>query len=162
MKGKVLFVTKGEDENFSEGFDYAADLAQLRSGGMIILFSYSERSFFNKFGDEMGAAAFAEVGAADAAEKYLSEDERYLNEIGKQKVSLLKNSRGGEEVIITNFYAMRGRVLPMITAILEENPSIEIVIMSPTLTKKDSTFQIRKLIKKIPRPVVTMSRPVRA
>jgi hypothetical protein len=161
MKGRVLFVTKGEDENFSEGFDYAADLAKLRSGGVIVLFSFNERGFFKKFEDEIGASAFAESGEAETAKEYISEDKIKLNENSAQKIRLLRNGRSGKEDAITDFHAIRGRVTSAITRILEDHPSIEIVIMSPTLTKKDRGGQIKKLLKKIPRPVVTMSRPVR-
>jgi len=162
MKGKVLFVTKGEDENFSEGFDYAADLAKLRSGGVIVLFSFNERGFLKKFEDEIAASAFAESGEVEAAKECVFEDEIKLHENCAQKISLLRNGRGNKEDTITDFHVIRGRVTPAVTRILEDYPSIEIVIMSPTLTKKDRRLQIRKLIKKIPRPVVTMSRPVRA
>ncbi len=162
MKGKILFITKGEEENFGDGFDYAADLARLRTGGVLVLFSYSERNFFQRFGDDMGAAALTEAGEVEAAKDYMSEYNIQLRSECSRKIEILKETAGDHGDLITDFHIKSGNYTPAIRKILEDYPSIEIVIMSPALTAKERSISIKKLMKKIPRPVVTMSRPVRA
>jgi len=159
MKPKILFVTKGEEENFRDGFKYACDLAHIMDGGVMVLFNYNEKGFFRRLEDDMVVSAFAEAGAHDIAKDYLVGDESMLRRDAKKKINLLK--QGCEKEQISGYLIKRGKVESVIKKILEDYPSIEMVILSPSLMDKDQKKgTIRKLLRKIPRPVVTMSKPV--
>jgi len=161
MRPKVLFVTKGEEASFRDGFKYACDLAHIMNGSVMVLFNYDEKSFFRRFEDDMAVSAFAEAGAHDIAREYLSTDEHELKRDAEKKLNLLRQSCGKGQ--ISGSLVRRGKVEPIIRKILEDHPSIEMVILSPSLMDKDNKkARIKKLLRKIPRPVVTMSKPVEA
>lgn len=161
MRPKVLFVTKGEEKNFRDGFRYACDLAHMMNGSVMVLFNYDEKGFFRRFEEDMAISAFAEAGAHDIAREYLLTDEHALRRDAEKKLNLLKQSC--EKGRISGSLIRRGKVESIIRKILEDHPSIEMVILSPSLMDKDNKrARLKKLLRKIPRPVVTMSKPVEA
>jgi len=156
----VLFVTKGKDEEFSEGFKYAVELAKLLRGGIMVLLYY-DRDYFSKFEDEMVAVSFAEVGEPELAKEYLKEYEKYIKADAMKKINILKGSV--EEEIIIDFRVSNGKFTTAIKDILEDYPFIDIVILNPSLTTKERIggIKIKQLINRISRPVVTMSKLVK-
>ncbi len=159
VKSRVLFVTKGDDKDFEEGFTYATGLAKISEGGVFVLFLYSKDGI-RKFEDEMAAAAFAEEGDIESARDILSERERTFKKEAEKKVRFLQTLHDGNNPIV-EYKVSTDEVVSAIKAVLQNHPTIEIVILSPSLMEKEKSISFKKLRRKISRPVVTMSRPAR-
>ncbi len=159
MKSRVLFVTKGESADFGEGFSYAAELARISEGGVFVLFHYN-REGLGRLEDEMSAAAMAQHGDLGTARQILSERDERIKKDASQKVRVLQSmSKGGG--LVTEHSWSTDEVISAIEKILQNNPALEIVILSPSLMDSDRKLSFKKLRRKISRPVVTMSRPAR-
>ncbi len=160
MRSKVLFVTRGDDEQFHDGFVYATGLAKIAEGGVFVLFLH-ERKMLREFEDEMAAAALAGEGDFEAAREILNEGNPDLKDEAEQRIRQLQALHGGDDLIVDYRTGTDG-VVPAIRTVLQEHPAIEIVIISPSLMDGEKSLSFKKLRRKISRPVVTMSRPARA
>lgn len=160
VKSRVLFVTKGDDRDFSEGFAYATELAKISEGGVFVLFLY-DKDVVGKFEDEMAAAAVAAEGDVESARSILSEREHALQKEANQKVRLLQSlcQRGHP---IVEHSVSTDEVISGIRSVLQSHPTIEIVILSPSLMDRDKSISFKRIRRKISRPVVTMSKPARS
>jgi hypothetical protein len=159
LRSRVLFVTKADNDDFNEGFIYATGLAKISEGGVFVLFLYG-RDGIGKFEDEMAAAALAEAGDIESARGILSERESLLEREAENKIRLLQALHDGKSLIVDHKVST-DEVVSAIKAVLQEHPTIEIVILSPSLMDKERSISFKKLRRKISRPVVTMSRPAR-
>ena len=159
MKSKVLFVTKGNDEEFKEGFTYASGLAKIAEGGVFVLFMF-DRDGLKRFEDEMAAAAFAEHGDVETAKQLLTEkQEEFLREAEK-RMKILKSIQEDSSLPL-EFKVSTEEVVSAIKDVLQSKPAIEIVVLSPSLMEREKSISFKKLRRKITRPVVTMSKPAR-
>jgi|Deesub1362A_J573_1020465.scaffolds.fasta_scaffold17647_3 hypothetical protein len=159
VKSRVLFVTKGDDRDFSEGFTYATELARISEGGVFVLFLY-DKDVIKKFEDEMAAAAVAAEGDVESARSILSEREHELQKEADQKVRLLQSLCQGSHPIVEHRISTN-EVVSAIKTVLQSHPTIEIVILSPSLMDSDRSISFKRIKRKISRPVVTMSKPAR-
>ncbi|NOX20241.1 MAG: hypothetical protein GXO99_03120 [Nitrospirae bacterium] len=160
MRSKVLFVTKGSDEEYREGFTYASGLAKIAEGGVHVLFVF-DRNGLERFEDEMAAVAFAEVGDIDTARELYTEAEREIQLEADRKIELLKNLNESSSLEI-QYSVSTEDVVTAIRNVLQNKPAIEIVVISPSLMEKEKSISFKKLRRRITRPVVTMSKPARA
>jgi hypothetical protein len=158
MREKLLFVTKGI-EDYDEGISYVLELSRILDSGLIILMIY-DRALTDAFEDSMAAVTFAEVGEFKTAREILEERQQRMEEDAKGKVAELAK-RYKQYLVEINYQIAFGDVASNIKAIVKKKPSIELVLLSPNLSNK-GIIDIKKLLKEIARPIVTMSQPAEA
>jgi len=160
MKEKVLFVTKG-NEDYEEGFSYVVELARILRTNIIILMIYDKPSI-KTFEDNMAAAAFAEAGETKTAKEISEEWLRKIQDDTRKKTDSLieKYCKNGAPLNITCKAAV-GDIVSNIKKLVESEPAIDMVLLSPTLSDK-GVINARKLLKNISRPIASMSKPANA
>lgn len=158
MKAKLLFVTQ-VSERTEEGIDYALELARSMKTGMDILLLQKESlsSSCEKF---FSSIAFAEEGEQGTALEMLedSPDEK-LKTLGTKGVLDLRKKceKAGVETSLT---LQTGDPLDRIADFIKDKQSIEMILLSPSLSEEKGIRKIlkQKLLKKIDRPIVTIRR----
>ncbi len=159
MKEKILFVTKG-GENTDEGFSYVLELAKTLISGIAVLVVYP-RQMMTSFEDVMSAAAFAEAGDFQTVRTLMEKQETELKETEENKIKEMKVKAGEISVSIT-YKTASGDVASAITDYLKERTGIEMVLLSPNLSKERKILNIRKLLKNISKPIVNITLPEKA
>lgn len=159
MRERLLFVTKG-GENFEEGFSYVAELAKTLKAGISILMVCDKRSR-DTYEDFMSAAVFAQAGEFKTAKELLHEQEI---ELEAEADSMLKGLtlKYGEIAGDINCRIAIGDALSSIKEYLKNRPNIDMVLISPSLSKSSQTIDLKNLIRRISKPVVTISQPLQA
>jgi len=159
MKEKLLFVTKG-GENLEEGFSYAIDLAKTLDAGIVILMIF-EKKLGSDFEDSMAAAAFAEAGEFSTAQEILHEQEKEINKLAEK--SFRELSEKYKEIAKDLTYQIAfSDTHSSIKDFLKNRSSIDMILISPSLTVNKDFIDVKKLLKNISKPVVTISRPEQA
>ncbi len=159
MRERLLFVTKGGD-NFEEGFSYVVELAKTLKAGVSVLMVYNKRPM-DAYEDLMSAAVFAEAGEFKTAKEILHEQENELKaEADKKLKDLSEKYREISNDI--NYQIYIGDVLSSIKEFLKNKPNIDMILISPSLSKSKKEIDLKKLIKKISKPIVTISQPLQA
>ncbi|MEW6110280.1 MAG: hypothetical protein AB1632_14105 [Nitrospirota bacterium] len=158
MKEKLLFVTKG-GENSEDGFSYVFELAKTLNAGIAILMIFDKRTA--SIEDVMTAAAFAEEGEADTAKEILTEHKNEIKEIADKEFRRLseKYSEISRDLI---YQVASGDVITAIRDFLKDKPVIDMVLLSPNLSRDKKVINVKKLLKNISKPIVTISRPAEA
>jgi nucleotide-binding universal stress UspA family protein len=159
MKEKILFVTKG-GENTDEGFSYVLELAKALNSGIAVLVVYP-RQMMTSFEEVMSAAAFAEAGDFQTVRTLMDEQETELKETEERKIEEMKG-KAGEISLGLIHKAVSGDVASAITDYLKEKTGIEMVLLSPNLSKERKILDLRKLLKKISKPIVNITLPEKA
>ncbi|MDA8241571.1 MAG: hypothetical protein M0Z67_14545 [Nitrospiraceae bacterium] len=159
MKEKILFATKG-GENTDEGFSYVLELAKALNSGIAVLVVYP-RQMMTSFEDVMSAAAFAEAGDFQTVRTLMEEQETELKETEEKKIKEMK-VKAGEISVGLIYKTVSGDVASAITDYLKERTGIEMVLLSPNLSKERKILDIRKLLKKISKPIVNITLPEKA
>ncbi|MBI5410088.1 MAG: hypothetical protein HZA14_12035 [Nitrospirae bacterium] len=159
MRERLLFVTKGGD-NFEEGFSYVVELAKTLKAGVSILLVYDRRTM-DAYEDLMNAAVFAEAGEFKTAKEILQEQENELKAEADKKLREL-SGKYGEISNDLNYQIFIGDVLSSIKEFLKNKPNIDMILISPSLSKSKKAIDLKKLIKNISKPVVTISQPLQA
>jgi nucleotide-binding universal stress UspA family protein len=159
MKEKILFVTKG-GENTDEGFSYALELAKALNSGIAALVIYP-RQMMAAFEDVMSAAAFAEAGDFSTVRALMDKQEIELRETEGKKILEMKVKAGEISVGLT-YKTAAGDVAAAITDYLKERTAIEMVLLSPNLSQERKFLDIRKLLRKISKPIVNITLPEKA
>ncbi len=160
MKEKLLFVTKG-DEDYEEGFSYVVELSRILKTNIFMLMVYDE-SFIETFQDSMAAAAFAEAGEPGTAREISEERLRRIQEDTEKRIDALSGKYCGNGAPLKiRCKAVAGDIISNIEKLVESEPAIDMVLLSPTLSNKGGV-SARKLLKNISRPIVTMSKPADA
>ena len=159
MKEKILFVTKG-GENTDEGFSYVLELAKALNSGIAVLVVYP-RQMMTSFEDVMSAAAFAEAGDFQTVRTLMEEQETELKESEEKKIKEMK-VKAGEISVGLIYKTASGDVASAITDYLKERTGIEMVLLSPNLSKERKILDIRKLLKNISKPIVNITLPEKA
>jgi len=159
MRERLLFVTRGGD-NFEEGFSYVVELAKTLKAGVSVLMVYDKR-LMDTYEDLMSAAVFAQAGEYKTANDILQEQENELKAEADKKLKGL-SAKYGEISNDLNYQIFIGDVLSSIKEFLKNKPNIDMVLISPSLSKSKKGMDLRKLIKNISKPVVTISQPIQA
>ncbi len=160
IKEKLLFVTKG-NEDYEEGFSYVVELARILGTNIIILMVY-DKSSIKTFEDNMAAAAFAEAGETETAKEISEERLRKIQDDTRKRTDILiAKYYKNKAALKIRCKAVVGDIVSNIKKIVESEPAIDMVLLSPTLSDKGS-INPKKLLKNISRPIVTMSKPANA
>ncbi len=159
MKEKILFVTKG-GENTDEGFSYVLELAKALNSGIAVLVVYP-RQMMTSFEDVMSAAAFAEAGDFQTVRVLLEQQETELKEAEEKKINEMKVK--AEEISVGLICkTVTGDIASAITDYLKERTGIEMVLLSPNLSRERKILDLRKLLKNISKPIVNITLPDKA
>ena len=159
MKERLLFVTKG-DKISEDGISYVIELSNALNAGITILMVY-EKKFASVYEDAMTAAAFAEAGEFKTAKEMLMEQEKETKEAAEKKFKELIERYGEISGDITYQVAI-GDVVTSIKDFMKNKTNIDMVLLSPNLSGNKKSIDVKKLIKNITRPIVTISRPLQA
>ncbi|MBI5409279.1 MAG: hypothetical protein HZA14_07925 [Nitrospirae bacterium] len=159
MRERLLFVTKGGD-NFEEGFSYVVELAKTLKAGVSVLMVYNKRTM-DAYEDLMSAAVFAEAGEFKTAKEILHDQENELKAEADKKLKDL-SEKYKEISNDINYQIYIGDVLSSIKEFLKNKPNIDMILLSPSLSKSKKEIDLKKLIKKISKPIVTISQPLQA
>lgn len=157
MKDKVLFVTKG-GEHCDEGFSYVLELAKTLDAGIEVLIIYPSR-MTNNFEEIMMTAAYAEAGDLGTIKKMVESEQSDIRKLVEQKIGGLM-SRSRETQVDLVCHSADGDLTTTIKEHLRNRPYIDMVLLSPSLSENRKSFDIRKLLKNISKPIVNISRPV--
>jgi hypothetical protein len=158
MKGKQLLFVTYHDEKSDEGLSYAVDLARTMKDSVEILLIY-KRTVLDKFEDAMTAVTFAESNEHKTARELMGDDLKTKRQDLEQTVALMEEKCRNEgipvEVSTTAMDAVSA-----IKNILRQNPRIDLVLLSPSITNDDhiATKMLSRLAKTASRPIVTMAK----
>jgi hypothetical protein len=156
MNDKVLFVTKG-GEDCDEGFSYVLELAKTLGAGIEVLIIYPSR-MTNNFDDIMMAATYAEAGDLKTVQAMVDAEQEKFRELVARKISALA-SRSQETRVDLVCHSADGDLTATIKNHLKNRPYIDMVLLSPSLSENKKSFDIKKLLKNISKPIVNISRP---
>lgn len=161
-KRQLLFITY-YSENFNEGLSYVIDLAKIMNRGITALMIY-KKSLTEKFEDFMTAVAFAEANEHDTARMFIAEDFKKVdaNANANEKIaSLFKSCR--ESGVDADIYITKKDITTAIKDFLELKTSIDMVLLSPSVTNNEglSAKELKRLVRTVSRPIVTMARNVK-
>jgi len=156
MKEKLLFVTKG-GEGCDEGFSYVLELAKTLNSGIAVLMVYNKR-IMETYEDLMAAVAFAEAGQLETVKELMNAQEKELKEIRERKVKEL-TERCRENSLELVYQVAVGDAINAIKDFLKEKPGIDMVLLSPNLSDSKRGIDLKKLLKNITKPIVTITKP---
>jgi len=155
MKDKILFVTKG-GETCDEGLPYVLELAKNLNAGIEVLIM-SPTQLTTQFENIMTAAAFAEAGDFKTAKDVMESEHCVWRDLLEEKISNMKKS-SKESSIDLLCHVSEGDVVSAIKLFLKGRKSIDMVLLSPSLSENKRSLDIGKLIKNISKPIVHISR----
>jgi hypothetical protein len=159
MKDKILFVTKG-GEYCDEGFSYVLELAKTLNASVEALIMRPTH-LAEDFEDIMTAATFAEADDLKTAKEIMERQQRTCRKKLEGRISELSNK--AQEVSVDILcHAADGDVAAAIKAILKEKPYIDMVLLSPSLSEKKNSLDIKRLLRNISKPIVHILRPATA
>jgi hypothetical protein len=159
MKDKILFVTKG-GEHCDEGFSYILELAKTLNASVEALIMRPAH-LAEDFEDIMAAATFAEAGDLETMKEIMECEQRTCREKLEGRIRELSNK--AQEVSIEILcHSADGDVATAIKAILKEKPYIDMVLLSPSLSGKKNSLDLKRLLKHISKPIVHISKPATA
>ncbi len=159
-KRQLLFITY-YSENFNEGLSYVIDLAKIMNRGITALMIY-KKSLTEKFEDFMTAVAFAEANEHDTARMFIAEDFKKVDTNANEKIaSLFKSCR--ESGVEADSYITKKDITTAIKDFLELKTGIDMVLLSPSVTNNEglSAKELKRLVRTVSRPIVTMARNVK-
>jgi hypothetical protein len=159
MKEKLLFVTKGGESEVN-GFLYVLELAKVLKAGIMILVVH-EKTIAGSFSDAMAAAAFAEAGEHKTSKELMKQAEKEAEATASNLMDEFRKMSNGLPADIA-CRVVHGDPISAIKRTLKEIPSIEMVLLSPSISEKRKIIDVKKLIKHITKTVVTISRPAEA
>lgn len=159
MKDKILFVTKG-GEHCDEGFSYVLELAKTLNASVEALIM-RPADLADDFEDIMAAAAFAEAGDLKTMKEIMECEQRTCREKLEGKIREL-STKAHEVSVDMLSHAADGDVAAAIKEVLKDKPYIDMVLLSPSLSEKKNSLDLKKLLKNISKPIVHISKPATA
>jgi len=159
MKEKLLFVTKG-GEDCGNGFSYVLDLAKVLNTGIVMLLVYDKR-IMDSYEDTMAAVAFAEAGESKTAKELVQEQEKKVRDAAEKKIKELSEKCKENSVPFMSRISVNDTVAA-IKNFLKDKPYIDMILLSPNLSVRKKGIDLKKLLRTITKPVVTISRPAEA
>ncbi len=158
MRKKLLFVTRG-GEDFDNGFSYVAELARTLKADVAMLMVYNKR-VIDAYEDIMTATVFAEAGEFTTAKDIMDEKENALKAAAENKLRELSVTYDIASDI--DYHIRISNVPSALNDFLKITPNINMILISPSLSKNKKEIDLNKLIKKISKPIVTISQPAQA
>lgn len=156
MKQGILFVTRGCDQ-CDLGFSYVTEFAKTlnKEIEVLIMQPAGRRTSLESI---FAAVAFAEEGDLKSMKEILQDEKALCIETLEEQIRTLHANSDADLI----FHAAEGDVASAVKALLKDSPYIDMVMISPVLSAKSSSLNIRKLLRTIPKPVVHISRPATA
>ena len=158
MKEKLLFVTKG-GADCDNGFTYILELAKTLNAGIAVLLVYNKRTM-ETYEDVMAAVAFAEAGDHETVKELMHKQEKEIKEIEDRKAREL-TERCREVFVDLTYQTAVGDTITAIKDFLKNKPNIDMILLSPNLSENKKGIDLKKLLKNITKPIVTISRPAK-
>lgn len=159
MRKKILFVTKGCDQ-CDEGFSYVLEFAKTLNKDIEVLIM-QPKYHTGLMEDILSAVAYAEEGDLKSMQEVLHSRQSECIETLEEKIMALKvNSDKSSADLV--FHAADGDVASAVDTLLKDRPYLDMILISPILSEKTTPLNIKKMWKKISRPIVHISRPVAA
>jgi len=151
VKKQLLFVTC-QNESRDDGLDYAIDLANTLQKGLTILV-VKARKLGQRFEDLMSAVAFAEENEHETARQLAAGHDGAVTTTGMIEQCRSLGIDAGLETA-------QGDVLPAISNALKGSRAVDMVILSPSVTRDGSVSakELQRLVRTVSRPVVTIAR----
>lgn len=159
MRERLLFVTKGGDDCDS-GFSYAIELAKTLKAGIAVLMVFP-RKIMEAYEDVLAAVAFAEAGEHETVRELVDEQSRALRETAAQRAESFL-ACCSEEGVPCTWSAIAEETVSAIRETLRTSPAIEMVLLGPSLVQDKKGIDLKKLLKEVTKPIVTLSRPMKA
>ncbi len=159
MKEQILFVSKGGDR-YDDGFSYALELAS-SMGTDITMLIVEPRNIGKAFEETLMTAAFAEEGDHRTAQELLADAGQEIRGHAMPKMDELSR-RCAERNVGFSGRCFTGTVDAAVRRFLQENPSIDMILLSPTINGKKKAVDIKRLLKYVAKPIVTLTRPAAA
>lgn len=159
MKEKLLFVTKG-GEDCDNGFTYILELAKTLNTGIAMLMVYHRR-MVETYEDVMAAVAFAEAGVPETVKELMDAQNKSIKEASDKKINEMTEKCRESSVPFIYEIAVDDTV-NAIKNFLKTRPAIDMILLSPSLAVNKKGFDLKKLLKNITKPVVTLSAPAKA
>jgi len=154
MQEKILFVTKGGEDS-DNGFAYAVELANTLNAGIAVLMVYSKHAK-ESFEDVMAAVAFAEAGDIETVRRLMREQEEGIKKIAEKKIKEFIETCGKNSLSLVHHTAFDDTITA-IKEYLKNRPFIDMVLLSPNLAAGKKGLDLKKLLKNITKPIVSIS-----
>jgi len=158
-KEKLLFVTKG-GEDCDNGFTYILELAKTLNAGVAMLMVYNKR-VLDTYEDVMAAVAFAEAGDLETVKELMQTQERVIKETAEKKIGEMTEKCRENSVSFT-YQIAAGDAITAIKDFVKNRPEIDMVLLSPNLSVSKKGIDLKKLLKNITKPIVSISVPAKA
>ena len=158
-KEKLLFVTRG-GEDCDNGFTYILELAKTLNAGIAMLMVYN-KNVMQTYEDVMAAVAFAEAGDLETVKNLMQTQERVIKETAGKKISALTEKCRENSVPFT-YHIAADEAITAIKDFVKNRPEIDMVLLSPNLSVSKKGIDLKKLLKNITKPIVTISTPAKA
>ena len=158
-KEKLLFVTKG-GEDCDNGFTYILELAKTLNAGIAMLMVYNKR-VLDTYEDVMAAVAFAEAGDLETVKELMQSQERVIKETAGKKIKELTEKCRENSVPFT-YQITADETITAIKNFVKTRPEIDMVLLSPNLSVSKKGIDLKKLLKNITKPIVSISVPAKA
>ena len=159
MSEKILFVTKGGD-GCDEGFPYALELAKSINSDIAVMIA-ADKGMLLDYEEIMTSIAFAEEGDHNTIRGLLENHKRQAVEAVKRILIEVKDTHAGRDLRLS-FRVSDSDVVSGIKDFIKDNSTIDMVLLSPALTRKKGGIDIKKMIKSVSKPIVTINRPLEA
>jgi hypothetical protein len=154
-KEKLLFVTKG-GEDCDQGFTYIFELAKTLNAGVAMLMVY-DRKMKESYEDVMSAVVFAEAGDVETVRELMQSQEKSIKKNAEKKIAEM-NEKCRENSVPFTYQIVEGDAITAIKNFVKVRPEIDMVLLSPNLSVRKQGINLKKLIKNITKPVVTISK----
>ena len=159
IKEKLLFVTKG-GEDCDKGFTYILELAKTLNAGIAMLMVYNKR-VMETYENVMAAVAFAEAGDLQTVKGLMQAQERVIKETAEKKINELTEKCRENSVPFT-YQITADETITAIKNFVKTRPEIDMVLLSPNLSVSKKGVDLKKLLKNITKPIVSISVPAKA
>lgn len=159
MRKELLFIMRGgEDRN--DGLNYVLDLARILKAGVSVIMVFPKQ-IMETYEDIMTAVTFAEAGDHETSRAMMNQQaERIRKAAENQATDIIRRFK--EASVPCSWHVTQDDPVSSIRNFLKSKPAIEMVLLSPNLSNRRKGFDLKKLLKQITRPVVTISKPVKA
>ena len=158
-KETLLFVTKG-GEDCDIGFTYILELAKTLNAAIAMLMVY-QKGMMNKYEDVMAAVVFAEAGDLETVKELVQAQERRIAEAAEKKIREM-SEKCQENHVPFSHQIVDDDTVNAIKNFLKNRHDVDMVLLSPNLSTGKKSLDLKKLLKNITKPIVTISRPVEA